>query len=172
MENDELNSKVKETTRKFIQEYFNERFEKTRNSILVEKPFQKVAEHYITQNVPAYLRTRNALSSKPEAIAIMRKALDEFLYKIESKELGWQYVLKKDGTSWIKFFDEDGEHLIDYKHGQNNVYENVVITEELKTKNMLDRLISSLNLEESRKDENNENNDKNDGKQYNEENEE
>ncbi|MEM3455082.1 MAG: hypothetical protein QXT72_00780 [Candidatus Micrarchaeia archaeon] len=142
---EEFNYKVNESTRKFIEDDFKERFKKTGNSILLEKPFQKVAEYYIRQNVPAYLRTQNVLSSNSDAIKLMQKTLDEFIYKIESKELGWQYLLRKDGYECIKLFDNVGENIIDYSY--RDPTQKPPITVELQVKNMLNRWISEMNNE-------------------------
>lgn len=141
---EEFNSKVVETTQSFVQKELEERFKKTGNSILVEKPFQKLTCHYISRIVPAYLRTEKALSSNPEAITEMKKAIDEFLYKIESKELGWQYVLYKDGQEFLKLFDEYGENIIDHKQ----IKINKIITKEQQLNNQLKRWFPKKNVEE------------------------
>ncbi len=138
---EELNSKVVETTRKFIRNEFQERFKKTRESILLEEKFQKVAEFYIRREVPACLRTEKALTSNSDAILKMKKEIDSFLYKIKSKELGWQYVLRKDGQEYLKLFDETGELII-----ESNFYHNVqeFVTQEQQISNMLKRWTHSF----------------------------
>ncbi|MCS7109769.1 MAG: hypothetical protein NZ903_03160 [Candidatus Micrarchaeota archaeon] len=146
---EEFNYKVSEVTKRFIEDDFKERFKKTKNSILLEKPFQKVAEHYVRQKVPAYLRTEYALKNNPDAIKLMKRTLDEFLYKIESKELGWQYVLRFDGYEATKLFDESGEIVIDYSY---NTSINPAITEEIKAKNFIRRWAKIVENESEEKD--------------------
>lgn len=112
-------------TREYIDQKFEIEFKKTGNRILMEDPFKKVAEHYVAQNVPAYMRTRKALMENSDYFSKLETELNKFLVKMETGKIGWFYCKKTNGSFYLKYFDEEGqEFLIDSASFMNRVVSN------------------------------------------------
>jgi len=143
---EEFNYKVTETTRNYIKEKLEREFKKTGNSIYVEEPFLRLVVHHVTQNVPAYLRTENAVKTNPQAVLELERTIEKFLYDIESKKIGWQYCLKKDGHEELKLFNENGNiEIIDC----NNIWLSRKVSDEEKFYNTMKRIMKSIQNENS-----------------------
>lgn len=122
-------------TREYIDQKFEIEFKKTGNRLLMEDPFKKVAEHYISQNVPAYMRTRTALMTNPDYFSKFENELNKFLAKIETGRISWFYCKKTNGSFYLKYFDEEGaEFLID-----SASYSNRIVSDSTKFRNFMGR---------------------------------
>jgi hypothetical protein len=139
---EEFNYKVAETTRNYIKEKLEKEFKKTGNSIYVEEPFLKLVVHHVMKEVPAYLRTEDAVKTNPQAILELERTIEKFLYDIESKRIGWQYCLRKDGHEELKLFNENGiTEIIDYN---NNPQISRRVSEEEKFSNLMKRVMKDI----------------------------